>query len=132
LKRVCWAGLFEDVALLFVWTASVQQVLLVFDPRYREFPVASFAVPLVVTLARAFAGDFRRGTGGREELVLGLVLVGGAVASAVQEGWLNGQSLLWNGCAVVLTVGVWWSLWPGPEGRDGLRSSPSYGVSVGS
>ncbi len=96
-----FAGAFEDVFFLFLWTAAVLQILLVFDPRYREFPLSSFAVPLVVALARVVLRE-RRQAGGIEELCVGLVLAGGAVASLVQEGLLNGQSLVWNSCALLL------------------------------
>ena len=105
LRPHAWAGLFEDLCFLFAWTAGVLQVLLVFDPRYREFPVPSFAVPLVLVATRT-----RLAPGGREELLLALALTAGAVASAVQEGLLNGQSLLWNGCAVLISVPLWASL----------------------
>ena len=105
-----WPGLFEDVWFLFAWTAGVLQILLVFDPRYREFLLPEFAVPLVVLAARALTGGFlMRGQGGREEVLLAAMLSLGAVASLVQEGALNGQSLLWNACALVLAVPLWLS-----------------------
>ncbi len=110
LRHAAWGGLFEDLCFLFAWTAAVQQILLVFDPRYRVFPVASFAVPLVVLAARAAQGDLPRGTGRREEVLVAATLVVGAVASAVQEGASNGQSLRWNACAVILSVPLWLSL----------------------
>jgi exo-beta-1,3-glucanase (GH17 family) len=99
-------GCFEDVCFLFAWTAAVMQMLLLFDPRYREFPLSTFAVPLLVVAGRLILGDLPRHNGGREELCVGLVLVVGAVGSAVQEGPLNTQSLIWNACAVVLAVPV--------------------------
>ncbi len=116
LRHTAWGGLFEDVCFLFAWTAAVEQILLVFDPRYRVFPVASFAVPLVVLAARAAQGDLPRGTGRREELLVAVTLVVGAVASAVQEGVLNGQSLVWNACAIVLSLPLWVSLVRRKEG----------------
>jgi exo-beta-1,3-glucanase (GH17 family) len=97
-------GLFEDLCFLFIWTAMVEQALLVFDPRYRDFPLPSFAVPLVVTIARALAGDLPRHGGGREDFAAGAALAGLAIASAIQEGPLNGQSLLWNACALILAA----------------------------
>jgi exo-beta-1,3-glucanase (GH17 family) len=112
-RRPGWPGLFEDLCFLFVWTAGVQQILLVFDPRYREFPLFSFAVPAVVTAARVAQGDLPQGGAGREEVLLALALTGGAVASAVQEGALNGQSLVWNACAVLLTVPLWGTVFEG-------------------
>jgi exo-beta-1,3-glucanase (GH17 family) len=96
---------FEDVFFLFVWTAAVLQVLLVFDPRYREFPLSSFAVPLVATAVRAALRE-PRPTPGREEVFAGLVLLCGALASLAQEGLLNGQSIVWNSCAAALAVYV--------------------------
>lgn len=113
LRAYPWRGLFEDIWFLFAWTAGVLQILLVFDPRYREFLLPNFAVPLVVLVARALAGDaLARGHGGKEELLLAASLTVGAIASGVQEGVLNGQSLLWNGCALVLSLPLWWRVLP--------------------
>jgi exo-beta-1,3-glucanase (GH17 family) len=92
----------DDLMFVFLWTAALLQLLLVFDPRYRDFPLPSFAVPLVCVLARAATGSLPRGGGGREELTVGLVLVAGALASAWLEGPLNHQSLIWNAAACVL------------------------------
>jgi exo-beta-1,3-glucanase (GH17 family) len=108
------AGCFEDMCFLFVWTAAVLQMLLLFDPRYREFPVSTFAVPLVVTGGRLLLGDVARGGGGVLDVFAGLVLVLGAVASAFQEGPLNAQSLVWNACAVLLAVPSLMRGWRGP------------------
>ncbi len=118
-RRMAWPGLFEDTLFLFIWAAAVDQALLVFDPRYRSFPVASYAVPLVVIAARAAQGDLPSNTGRREEAFLAAALTAGAVASGVQEGALNGQSLAWNACALVLTVPLWTSLVE--AGRTALR-----------
>lgn len=122
LRRYPWAGLFEDICFVFAWTAAVEQMLLVFDPRYRDFPLPSFAVPLVVVVARAMQGDGFAGKAGRGEVCLALVLTGGAVASAVQEGWLNGQSLAWNACVLVLAAPFWRQVWAGRAGRWASRA----------
>ncbi len=111
LLRLRWPGgpgLLEDTAFIFVWTAAVEQILLVCDPRYRAFPASSFAVPMVVLAARAAHGDFRATRGGKEEWLVGLALNSGAIASLVQEGPHNGQSILWNICAVLLAWSVSW------------------------
>ena len=110
LRRHGLPGLFEDLCFLFVWTAAVDQMLLVFDPRYREFPLASFAVPLVITALRIAQADYQTRIGRREELLTALTLSGGAIASLVQEGPENGQSLLWNLCALLLALPLWTSL----------------------
>ncbi len=96
------ASLFEDLCFLFVWTAAVMQMLLVFDPRYREFPTSTFAVPILVTIGRLLAGE-RCASDGPALLAAGALAIG-AVASAVQEGPLNHQSLVWNACAVLLAA----------------------------
>ena len=113
LRAYPWPGLFEDIWFLFAWTAGVLQILLVFDPRYREFLLPNFAVPLVVMVARAcLGGSWLRGSGGREEFLLAATLSLGAIASMVQEGMLNGQSLLWNSCAFALALPLWWRFVP--------------------
>jgi exo-beta-1,3-glucanase (GH17 family) len=96
--------LLDDLSFLFVWTAAVLQALLVYDPRYRDFPLPAFAVPLAATLLRGLARDLPIGGGGPEEAWVGLALAGGAVASAVQEGFTNGYSLTWSTAALVLAT----------------------------
>jgi hypothetical protein len=100
-RRDWW---FDDLGFVFVWTAAVLQLLLVFDPRYRDFPFGAFAVPLVATIARGLAGDLPRGGGGREEAAAGLVLAIAAIASAIREGPLNRQALAWTVCALILAA----------------------------
>jgi exo-beta-1,3-glucanase (GH17 family) len=107
-----WNGLFEDLCFLFAWSAAVLQILLVFDPRYRAFPIASFAVPLIVVFARALRGDIAPTIPGREEMLVAATLIVGAIASAIQEGALNGQSLRWNAAALVLAAPLWCGLGP--------------------
>jgi hypothetical protein len=80
------------------------QLTLLFDPRYRDFPLPVFAVPLVGVVARATLADLPRAGGGREEMWAGGVLAVGGVASAVAEGPLNMQSLAWSAAALVLAT----------------------------
>ncbi len=79
------SALFEDLNFIFAWTALFQQVLLVVDGRYRDFPLATFAVPVVVILLRALTADLPRRDGGREELWLGIPLVLLAIINVIQE-----------------------------------------------
>ena len=97
------AWLFDDLMFVFVWTAAVMQLLLLFDPRYRDFPLPVFIVPLLATLTRILLGDLPRGSG-REELWAGGTLAVAAIASAINEGPLNLQSLTWNAAALVLAA----------------------------
>ena len=98
------AGWLDDLSFLFLWTAAVLQLLLLFDPRYRDFPLPVFAVPLLAVLARAALRDLPRHGGGREELFAGGTLALAALASAVMEGRLNAASLVWNAVALVLAA----------------------------
>lgn len=97
-------GLLEDLSFLFVWSAAVLQLLLVFDPRYRDFPLPQYAVPLVAVAARALLGDLPRVGGGREELWAGATLAIGAAASTIGEGPRNLQALAWNAAALLLAM----------------------------
>lgn len=104
---------FEDLSFVFVWTAAVMQLLLWCDGRYREFPLSTFAVPLLVTAGRLTAGDLPIGGGGREEACAGGVLVLAAIGSAILEGPLNSQSLVWNAAALLLATPPLLRLWDG-------------------
>jgi exo-beta-1,3-glucanase (GH17 family) len=96
------ASAFEDLLFLFVWTAAVMELLLVFDPRYREFPLATFAVPLVVTALRVLLRETQRPDPLRTLTAATLAMA--ALASAVQEGPLNHQSIVWNLAALLLAA----------------------------
>ena len=98
------AALFDDLSFVFLWTAAVLQMLLLFDPRYREFPTGSFAVPVVAVAARLWLRDLPRDGGGREEAWAGGVLVVAAIAGAIQEGASNQQSLVWAAFALILAA----------------------------
>ena len=81
---------------------AVMQALLVFDPRYRDFPLPVFAVPFVAVLARALLSDLPRAGGGWEEALAGGALAAGAIIGAIMEGPLNLPSLAWSAMALVL------------------------------
>ena len=100
----------DNLGFLFAWTAAVLQLLLLFDPRYRDFPTAVFAVPLVSIGARAVFGDLPRGGGGRAEAWVGGTLMVAAIAGAVREGPLNLQAMVWAVCALVLAAPLLWRL----------------------
>lgn len=102
--RITATGLFDDLSFIFVWTAAVMQLLLLFDPRYRDFPLPVFAIPLVCVVARALLADLPRDGGGREEVWAGGTLALAAVASAGMEGPANLQALLWSIAALVLAI----------------------------
>lgn len=105
------AGWLDDLSFLFLWTAAVLQLLLLFDPRYRDFPLPVFAVPLVAVLARAALRDLPRNGAGRAELFAGGTLALAALASAVMEGSENVASEIWNTAALVLAAPALIRLW---------------------
>ncbi len=98
-----FASAFEDLLFLFLWTAAVMELLLVFDPRYREFPLATFAVPLVITVGRLLLRDAQN-KADRQDILAAATLAIASVASAIQEGPLNTQSIIWNLAALMLAM----------------------------
>jgi exo-beta-1,3-glucanase (GH17 family) len=96
------ASAFEDLLFLFLWTAAIMELLLVFDPRYREFPLSTFAVPLVVTAGRLLRQE-RQQTDSLQILAAATLAIA-AIASAIQEGPLNTQSIIWNLAALLLAA----------------------------
>jgi hypothetical protein len=115
-RRIGEAALLDHLSFVFLWAAAVMQLLLVFDPRYRDFPLPAFAVPLVCVIARTMLGE-RPSGGGREELWAGGTLAVAALASVVLEGAGNLQSLAWNATALVLAAPALLSLRPAPRPR---------------
>jgi hypothetical protein len=109
--RLAWRGwrgfAFEDLSFVFLWTAAVLQLLLLFDPRYRDFPFASFAVPLVAVAVRAMAGDWPGRTGREDHWAAGSLALA-ALASVVAEGPDNLQALGWSACGLALAAPVLW------------------------
>lgn len=95
-------ALLDGLALTFLCAAAVLQALLLLDPRYRDFPLPQFAVPLVATLARAALRDLSRG--GRAEIWAGGALALCALAGAVREGSLNRQAMAWCLMALILSA----------------------------
>jgi exo-beta-1,3-glucanase (GH17 family) len=93
------ARLLAVLEAAFLVGTLVMQILLLVEPRYRDFPTAAFAVPLVAAAWRLLA----RAPDWPEALVAG-GLVAAAVAGAVQEGVANRQSLIWCAAALLLAA----------------------------
>ena len=79
------------------------QLLLVFDPRYREFPLSTFTVPLVVTVGRLLLRDAQH-KADAHDILTAVTLAIASIASAIQEGPLNMQSITWNLAALLLAA----------------------------
>jgi exo-beta-1,3-glucanase (GH17 family) len=87
----------------FLAGALVMQVLLLVDPRYRDFPTPAFAVPAVGAARRLLGrAPIWPDTPVRPQALVAAGLAAAAVAGAVQEGAANLQSLVW--CAVALLL----------------------------
>ena len=100
-----WRGFaLDDLGFVFLWTAAALELMLLFDPRYRDFPFSTFAVPVVTVVARAMLRDLPRAGGGWAEAWAGGALALAALASAVNEGGANLQALGWSACALGLAV----------------------------
>lgn len=101
-------GLVDDLGFLFLWTAAVLQLLLLFDPRYRDFPLPTLAVPAVVVLGRFALRDLPvadlRPDAARAELAAGGALALAAAVSTVLEGPANTAAQLWLAMALVLAT----------------------------
>ncbi|HQT67449.1 MAG: glycoside hydrolase [Rhodospirillales bacterium 20-60-12] len=99
-----WPGrAFDDLTFLFLWAAAVTQLMLAFDPRYRDAPLAVFAVPVVISGWRLLKRDFP-GRGGWEEWVAGGALTACALVSFYIEGPLNHEFIIWNALALLLAA----------------------------
>jgi exo-beta-1,3-glucanase (GH17 family) len=94
-------GLLRLSVMLGAATASLG---LCFDPRYRDFPIAAFAVPAVGLFVMALwrREIWQRREDQREEAALSLILAGSAVFIAINEGPLNLHALAW--CALTLLL----------------------------
>jgi hypothetical protein len=123
------SDLCPDLSFVFAWTAAILELLLVFDPRYRDFPLPSFAVPALGVIARALLRDMPSYNGARGEpyvgeLCVGLTLVAGSIASAVIEGPANHQSLIWNATALILAFPLLLTCVPFPSTNSTHRALP--------
>ena len=107
-------------ALLFA--VAMVSLLLLADPRYREFPVAVFIVPACGYALLALVAERRAATApGPEECAIAVVIGATAIGIAWLEGWQNGQALQWCGVCLVFSAAVI-APWLGARAR---RNAPT-------
>lgn len=82
-------------------------LLMVFDGRYRDFPLGLFALPAVGYALLALLGRMALAPPSREERFLAGVLPALGVIVVVQEMGLNPVAWLWLGLNVLLALPVW-------------------------
>lgn len=126
----------DHLQFLFAFAAATLTLMLVFDPRYRDFPLPTFAVPAVAVGAQAALSGWPRlappgaGLGARlaalrEEAAVGGALALGAVAMLVQEGPRNTQALAWAAMALLLAAPLLVRLLPAPAPAPAAEVRPS-------
>lgn len=88
------------------FAAAAVTLELIFQARYRNFPLAGFLIPAVGFALAAIAGR-RLGTqdhGRPEEACLAAVLLIGSVLVLVQEGIQNPEALAWAAAAILMAA----------------------------
>ena len=109
---IVWTDVFTPQRFFWMFVLSLYGLLMVFNGRYRDFPVGLFAMPcigfFVLALLRSREGLARPIV---EERLLSLSLVVLAVAVVVQETGVNAVSwgwLLLNLALALPVLGAWW------------------------
>jgi glucan 1,3-beta-glucosidase len=88
-------------------TAAIYVALgLVFDPRYKDFPIALLTGPVLALSILAFARGMPRAEPGAAEMTAAAVLTGSAVFVIANEGLANWQALLFGALLVLLALTV--------------------------
>jgi glucan 1,3-beta-glucosidase len=77
---------------------------LVFDPRYKDFPFAALAGPVIALAGLAFASAGASLKPGAAEIAVAGVLAGSALFVVVNEGVANWQALLLAGLLLLLAL----------------------------
>ncbi len=94
------------VRLITLIAVASTTLALLFDPRYRDFPVAAFLVPALAFLVLAVMRPAPPGADGREDVLLASVLAVGGIALICREGIDNIQAVAFSGVAVALAIAV--------------------------
>jgi exo-beta-1,3-glucanase (GH17 family) len=106
--------LFGAVRFALLFGAAAAALALAFDPRYRDFPLALAAPPIVALAALARVGGMRAGP---EERALAAVLAAAAPVIVAREGLANPDALAWAALSLAFAAAVWGR----PVRRDATR-----------
>jgi hypothetical protein len=96
---------YDSLWFIFLASAAMFQMMLLFDGRYRDAPMPVFIIPVVAAVFRFWTKD-KAGPLGWEDILAANVLAIGAIASAIQEGGLNLDFVTWNFAALVFAAPV--------------------------
>jgi glucan 1,3-beta-glucosidase len=98
-------GVVLAALLAAVVVATIHVALgLVFDPRYKDFPLASLTGPVVALAVIAFMGAGAPSRPGAAEIAAAAVLTGSALFVIANEGIANWQALWFAALLVVLAL----------------------------
>ena len=92
--------------LLLLAGAGAMAIMLVFDARYRGFPLPLYLMPGVTVALLAWLGD-RPPSSAAEERVLALLLGAASLVVAFAEGPSNTQAMLYCGLCIMIALGCW-------------------------
>jgi glucan 1,3-beta-glucosidase len=95
------------LAALFAATvvAAIHVALgLVFDPRYKDFPFAALAGPVIALAVLTFADRKQASAPGAAEVVAAALLASPALFVVVNEGLANWQALIFAGLLLLLAL----------------------------
>jgi glucan 1,3-beta-glucosidase len=92
---------------------------LVFDPRYKDFPLTALTGPVVALAILAFAGAAPPHHPGMAQIVGAIVLTGSACFVIANERIANWQAVLFACLLVVLAL----TLLRGPAARSSARAA---------
>lgn len=109
--------------LLVLGGACAMAIMLVFDPRYRGFPLPLYLMPGIALALLAWLGD-RPPSSAAEERVLALLLGAASILVAVSEGPTNTQAMIY--CALGLVLAL--ACWPLPVARHARDAADPPGV----
>jgi glucan 1,3-beta-glucosidase len=79
---------------------------LVFDPRYKDFPIAALLGPVIGLALLAFADDRSPSRPGHAEVAAAALLTGSALFVTLNEGIANWQALVFSTLLLLLALTV--------------------------
>jgi exo-beta-1,3-glucanase (GH17 family) len=96
---------YDSLWFIFLISAAIFQMLLVFDARYRDAPMPVFIIPVIAAIFRFWTKDKPHSLGW-EDILAANVLAVGALASAIIEGPNNLDFITWTVAALILAAPV--------------------------
>jgi exo-beta-1,3-glucanase (GH17 family) len=96
---------YDSLWFIFLASAAIFQMMLIFDGRYRDAPMAVFIIPVMAAVLRFWTKD-KILKPAWEDILAANTLAIGAIASSLIEGQANLDFITWNLAALVLAAPV--------------------------